>query len=406
MVDSLRAVALLGVVVVNVAAYRRGVGPTLAAAGDRLGGGVDVLTVGLSALAEGRFYPLFSFLFGWGFAVQDARSRARGLSVVGPWLRRCGVLLVLGGAHALLLFDGDILTTYAVIGAALLLVRPLRPGWLAALGASLVVVQGLFTTGLVTLGTALADPDGLGATRLRADVLADLAADARVYGDGSFLDVVALRAQDLAVTLPLGFLTVGGTVAGMMCLGMAAARVGWVEPSRWPGWLRTAIVPLWVVGLVLSVPAAWLTGETSVFSLDTGRVALGWSLYSLLGPAMALAWAGVILRAGEVRPLRRVLDLLAPAGRMTLTLYLFQSLVASFAFNGYGLDLGDQVGIGVAVAMAVGFWVLQVVLATLWLKAFTMGPVEAVSRAAAYLRWPSLRRRPAATPLAPAPDAR
>lgn len=404
-VDSLRALALLGVVVVNVAAYRRGVGPTLSAAGGRVGGGVDALTVGLSALAEGRFYPLFSFLFGWGLAVQDARSRDRGRSVVGPWLRRCGVLLVLGVAHALLLFDGDILVTYALIGATLLLVRPLRPGWLAGLGAGLVVVQSLFTTGLVALATAVADPNGLGAARLRADALADLAADARVYGDGSFGDVVSLRAHDLAVSLPLGLLTVGGTVAGMMCLGMAVARVGWLEPRRWPRWLRRSIVPLWLVGLALSVPAAWLTGDTAIASLDPGRAALGWSLYSLLGPAMALAWAGVILRAGEVAPLRRLLDLLAPAGRMTLTLYLSQSLVASFAFNGYGLDLGDRLGIGAAVALGAGFWLLQVVLATLWLKIFTMGPLEAVARAAAYLRWPATRRRPEPTPLVPSSDA-
>lgn len=405
MVDSLRAVALLGVVVVNVAAYRRGVGPTLSASGGRIGGGVDALTVGLSALAEGRFYPLFSFLFGWGFAVQDARSRVRGRSVVGPWLRRCGLLLVLGGAHALLLFDGDILTTYAVIGATLVLVRSLRPGWLAALGAFLVVAQGLFTTGLVTLGTAFSDPDGLGLTRLRADALADLAADAGVYGDGSFLDVVSLRAHDLAVTLPLGLLTVGGTVAGMMCLGMAAARVGWVEPARWPGWLRTAMVPVWVVGLALSIPAAWLVGDTGLRTLDTGRAALSWSLYSLLGPLMALLWAGVILRAGEVRPLRRVLDLLAPAGRMTLTLYLSQSLLLSLAFNGYGLDLGDRLGIGAAVALALALWLVQVVLASLWLRAFTMGPMEAVARAAAYLRWPAVRRRSGPSPLAPTGEA-
>ncbi|WCO67153.1 DUF418 domain-containing protein [Iamia majanohamensis] len=406
MVDVLRAVALLGVVVVNVAAYRRGVGPNLAAAGGRVGGGVDPLTVTLSALAEGRFYPLFSFLFGWGLAVQDARARARGRSVVGPWLRRCGVLLVLGAAHALLLFDGDILTTYAVLGVGLLLVRPLRPGWLAALGATLVVLQGLFTTGLVTLATAFSDPEGLGVTRLRSDVLADLAADARTYGGGSFGDVLALRAGHLATDYPLGLLTVGGTVAGMMCLGMAAARVGWVDPGRWPGWLHRAMVPLWVVGLALSVPAAWLVGDTALGTLDVGRAALSWALYSLLGPAVALAWAGAVLRAGEVPALRRALGLLAPAGRMTLTLYLSQSLLASFAFNGYGLDLGDRLGIGAAVALSVGIWLVQVVLATLWLKAFTMGPVEALARAAAYLRWPSVRRRAEPSPLAAVPGGR
>ncbi|HXH56160.1 DUF418 domain-containing protein [Iamia sp.] len=403
MVDALRAVALLGIVVVNVAAYRRGVGPNLAAAGGRLGGEVDALTVGVSALAEGRFYPLFSFMFGWGFAVQEARTRVRGRSVVGPWLRRAVVLAAFGLAHGLLLFDGDILTAYAVIGVPLLLVRPLRPAWLAGLGVGLIVAQSLFTTGLVALAAVLTDPEGRGEAALRADGLRELAADARVYGDGSFVDVVGQRAGDLAVSFPLGLLSVGGTVAGMMCLGMATARVEWVDPRRWPRWLRSGIVPLWLAGLALSVPAAWLIGDTAFGSRDAGRSSASWLLYSLLGPAMALLWAGVVLRAGEVRPLRRVLGAIAPAGRMSLTVYLSQSLVASVVFNGYGLGLGDHLGIGASVALAVALWVVQVGLAVVWFRFFTMGPLEAVARAGAYLRWPAIRRRPAASPLAPAP---
>lgn len=403
MVDALRAVALLGIVVVNVAAYRRGVGPNLAAAGGRLGGEVDALTVGVSALAEGRFYPLFSFLFGWGFAVQEARSRVRGRSVVGPWLRRAAVLLVLGLAHGLLLFDGDILTAYAIIGAPLLLVRPLRPAWQAGLGVALIVAQSLFTTGLVALAAVLPDPGGRGEATLRTEGLRDLAADARVYGEGSFLDVMGLRAGELAVGIPFGLLSVGGTVAGMMCLGMATARVGWVDPRRWPRWLRSGIVPIWLAGLALSVPAAWLIGDTAFGSRDVGRASASWLLYSLLGPAMALLWAGVVLRAGEARLLRRVLDAVAPLGRMSLTVYLSQSLVASLVFNGYGLGLGDHLGIGASVVLAVALWVVQVGLAVVWFRFFTMGPLEAVARGGAYLRWPGIRRSPAASPLAPAP---
>ena len=400
MVDALRAVALLGIVVVNVAAYRRGVGPNLAAGGGRVGGQVDALTVGLSALTEGRFYPLFSFLFGWGFAVQDARSRVRGRSVVGPWLRRCGVLLVLGVAHAVLLFDGDILTTYAVLAVGLLLVRPLRPGWLVALGAGLILVQSLFSTALVALATwASAAGDG-GAAGVRADTVRELAADARVYGDGSFFEVAGARLSDLAL-YPLGLLSVGGTVLGMMVLGVAAARGGWVDLRRWPAWLRTGIVPLWLVGLALSVPAAWLLGDTALGARSVGRGALMWSAYSLLGPAMALLWAGVVLRAGDVGALRRVLTAIAPAGRMSLTVYLSQSLIGSLLFNGYGLDLGDRLGIGASVVLMIGVWAVQVVLAVLWFRAFTMGPLEALTRGAAYLAWPSVRRRGAGSPLAP-----
>ncbi len=391
-VDALRAVALLGIVVVNVAAYRRGVGPTLSAAGGAIGGEVSPLTVGLAGLLEGRFYPLFSFLFGWGFAVQDARSRLRGRSVVGPWLRRCGVLLVLGLLHGLLLFDGDILVTYALIGVPLLLLRKVPAGVLAGIGAMLVVVQALLTTALVSLSAWAVAVDSGSLAEVRADGRRRLAEDAATFSDGSFLEVVRHRAVDLALDVPLGLFTVGGTVAGMMVLGMAVQRVGWVDPRRWPGWLRRGLVPAWLVGLGLSVLGAWLEGSIVLGTDDPGEAALGWLGYSLLGPLVALGWAGAIVLAGEVPALRRGLVAIAPAGRMSLTLYLSQSLVASLVFNGYGLGLGDDVGIGGAVLLVVALWAVQVGVAVLWFRWFTMGPVEALTRAVAYLRWPAVRR--------------
>lgn len=392
-VDALRAVALLGIVVVNVAAYRRGAHLSLAAAGGPIAGETSPLTVVLSGLTEGRFYPLFSFLFGWGFAVQHARAQERGLSLLAPWLRRSLALLVLGLLHWWLLFDGDILTTYAIVGVTLLVVQKVPAGWLAGIGATLVVLQSLFTTGLVALGAAVGSADGESLTSVRAGARRALVDDAAVYAHGSFLDVARLRVGDLPVDVFLGLLTFGGTVAGMMCLGMAAAKGGWLVLDRWPGWLRPAVVPAWVVGLVVSIGAAALQGSIALGTDDPGEAALGWLGYSLLGPLTALLWALALVRLAGTAAGARLLRWIAPAGRMSLTVYLSQSLVASLVFNGYGLGVGVEVGIGVALGMAVGLWAVQVVAARLWFRRFTMGPLEALTRGVAYLRWPGLRRR-------------
>ena len=204
-----------------------------------------------------------------------------------PRARRCLVLLALGLLHATFLFDGDILVAYAVIGVPLLLVRRVPPSWLAGLGAGLVLLQSLFTTGLVSLAAAVTLNAGSAGSiaEVRAEERAHLAVDAGVYARGSFLDVVRARTNDLVVDELLGFLTVGGTVAGMMLLGMAAARVGWVDPRRWPAWLRTAMVPAWVAGLALSIPAAWLSGTIALGTDLPGEAALRWLGYSLLGPS-------------------------------------------------------------------------------------------------------------------------
>jgi uncharacterized protein len=101
----------------------------------------------------------------------------------------------------------------------------------------------------------------------------------------------------------------------------------------------------------------------------------------------------VVLLAAQTAVGERVLGAIAPAGRMSLTLYLSQSLVASFVFNGYGLGWGDDVGIGVAVVLVTALWAAQVALAALWFRFFALGPLEAVARAVAYLHWPGLRRQ-------------
>lgn len=384
-VDVVRGVALLGIAVVNVAAYRVGVAPTLSAGGGRNGGVVDGFTVGLASLTEGRFYPLFSLLFGWGFATMDARARARGASVLGPWLRRALALWALGVVHALFFFDGDILVSYALLGLGLLAVRTLRAGTVAAIGAGVVLGQALFTAGVEAFIAALS-------SGTRAEAVADLADERAVYSSGAFLDVVGDRAATTLLDVPFGFLFNGGTILGMMLLGVAAGQAGWSDPRRWPPWLRRGAVPLWLGGLVLGVPGAWALADQVVVLDDPGMAALGRLSYQVLGPLVALGWAAVLVLAARSR-IKGALAPIAAAGRMSLTCYLGQSVVASLVFNGYGLGWGDRVGLGGAVAMITVFWAVQVVTATLWFRVFRMGPLEWLVRWFGYLHRPPLRRR-------------
>lgn len=403
-VDVLRAVALLGIAVVNVSLYRNGVGPLLAAAAGPAGGGDSTsLTIGLSALAEGRFYPLFSFLFGWGFAMQHARSRVRGRSVAGPWLRRSLFLFVLGSLHLAFLFQGDILTLYAVVGLLCLAFARVSPKWQALSALGFLAVGALLSSTLAALSAlgTQSDPAAYG-----IDALRELRAeDEAIHATGSFLDVVALRLDDALFNLILSVIVVGGTVFGMMLLGMAASQAGWIDPARWPRWLRGAVVPAWVVGVVVSLPAAALLADTAIDTDEAGTAFVAYLLYSTLGPLMALLWAGVLLRLCGSRVGPKVIAVLAPLGRASLTAYISQSVIASLLFTGYGLGLGREVDIAGAVAIMVGVWALQVLIAHLWFRVFTMGPLEALARAFAYLRWPRMTRR-AATPLAVASDGR
>ncbi len=130
--DVLRGFALFGVLLVNMLDFS-----SSAFRDDSLGmrGNVldQVVDVAILFFAVTKFYLLFSLLFGIGFAVQMQRLESTGRPVVSFFVRRMGVLLIIGLLHAILLWDGDILRLYAVAGLLLLLVPPPQPLWLLLL---------------------------------------------------------------------------------------------------------------------------------------------------------------------------------------------------------------------------------------------------------------------------------
>src|SRR5690606_29239162 len=141
LLDALRGTALLGILLMNMEAFN---GPVLAS-----GTGVDPQLSGIDRavdalvyfFVQGKFFTLFSLLFGMGFLVMSSRSGAAGWLFAGTFLRRMAVLLCIGLAHGLLVWSGDILVSYALLGVPLLLVRQAPPRWLAIPGV-LVFLAG------------------------------------------------------------------------------------------------------------------------------------------------------------------------------------------------------------------------------------------------------------------------
>ena len=149
MIDVLRGFALLGILVVNMAAFRA---PPVFGEADA--GALDRVATFLIAFGfEQKFYVLFSFLFGYGLSEQMARAAARGARFIPRFLRRLLGLFLIGLAHALLLFTGDILVTYALLGVVLLLMRNARDRVLLGVAAGLVALTALL---FVLGGTAFA----------------------------------------------------------------------------------------------------------------------------------------------------------------------------------------------------------------------------------------------------------
>lgn len=371
--DALRGVALFGVLLVNLETIFRvslfaqflpnAAGPPESRADHAV---ARILAIGL----EFKAFTLFSLLFGIGLAAQHERTRGRGVAFASYAARRLGFLLLLGLAHLFLVWDGDVLTLYAVLGilAAPLLGLPTR--------VLLVLAIALLGAHLYPLPFP---PPFASFSALRNHVLEAN----RVYATGSFGEALAFRIREVRPVAAL-LLWTTPRVLGLFLLGACAWRKGIFRGEQ-----RMLVRVAAVIGLGLGGALSWAT--TASLDLGTWRDVVTRSASLVL----ALGYASAVVVAFERPGLRRVqaaLRLLAPLGRMALTSYLTQSVVLSVLFYGWGLGLFGRLGEAEAAAIGVAIFVAQAALSAAWLRRYRFGPVEWLWRSITYGARQPMRR--------------
>lgn len=396
--DVLRGFALLGILLMNIEGM---VGPLTAALGGvdpALTGADKVVDTLIYLLVQGKFYPLFSLLFGMGFAVMLARAQAREQPFFAVYLRRILALLAIGLVHAWLIWAGDILVAYAIVGFVLLLFYRRTPmqrlvGW-SVFWMLLPCAILMFFGALGSL--AQLTPEGAAEVQKAMDeqaanIAAQIEAQRQAYGGGSFAEATAQRVADFGDMF--GYILIyGWFVLGLFLLGAWFVRSGAIaRPQDWPRthlMLRRVLLP---VGLAMTLLAWWMVPNSYV--ADFGLASTFAAVLQMLGGAlMALGYLGWIVRAVQSANPAGWPSWLAPAGRMALTNYLMQSLVMTLLFYHYGLGLFEQVPRAWQAPLAIGFFLLQLGLSRWWLGMFRMGPMEWLWRAATYGRLPPMRR--------------
>lgn len=390
--DVLRGFALSGILLVNALLTA---GPDVVHGGGPGAPAVDrVAAWVVTALVTTKFYLLFSFLFGCSFVFQERSARRAGAAFAPRHLRRTAALFALGVLHAVLLFPGDILTTYAVLGLVLYGLRGLRPraalrlaAVLLAAVAAVLLAYGLLTAALTAAAAPVPDTPDTAAYR------------------GGAASVVAAHLGDLPAALAANLLYAPDMMAAFLA-GLAAARSGLVERrGRDRAWLRGAVHRLLPVGLAGGVVAACCANGP----LDGRWFLAGRAVAVLTAPALTAAYACGLLLLLDLRgPAARVL---ASAGRMALSHYLAQSLVLACVFTGYGLALYGRPGTAAVLAGCVPLYGAQLALGALWAGRARYGPAELLLRTLTLGRRPGRdgstspgprRARPAAGPR-PAP---
>lgn len=366
-IDILRGITLFGVLAINaVFEFRVSIFEQFLPA-DPVSGIDGVLKEILAAVIELKALAIFSLLFGVGLAIQFDRlaDHPRRLALL---VRRLVILLVLGAGHLMLLWNGDILLEYAVAG---FIVLPLLfgPKWLVLSAAAAALLVYL---AMPLLPPVVPFPSNIWIR----DHLADAAT---VYGQGSFLDVLAFRIKEIPAILPLHVLILPRTIA-LFLFGVVVWRCGiFRRAAQQRGFLFALATGGILLGGVLIMADH---GRAGSGLLSLGRASE--VVERLGGIILAAGYAATIVGLVSIPAGKQLLAWAAPVGRTAFTNYLAQSVVLGVIFYGYGFGLFGRLGVTAALAIAVVVYAAQVAISAWWLRRYRFGPVEWLWRSLMY----------------------
>jgi uncharacterized protein len=351
-------------------------------------------------LFDGKFNSMFSLLFGVGFTIQLGRLMQRQpdagqTAALGIYVRRLLVLLLFGLLHVLLLWPGDVLHMYALMGFLLLFLRKTPDRAIFALMAACILFTPLSSIARLFIIT----PEMV-AQRVAEGQMWE-ASNNLAFGAGTYLDTVRERAAELVffygTTMNIwGTIGFYATLLTTMLIGFLIgrhrlyARIPELMPAirKWQWWaLGIGLVCAAIfgaVGLLYRVP-----GPSPI-------KVLGGVAYIVCRLAMMSFYVLTIVRLAELPIWRQRFDAFAVAGRMPLTNYLMQSLIACTLFQNWGIGLWGKVGPALGLLLAISiFFLVQVPLSRWWLAHYRFGPMEWLWRYATYGKKPVMRIAPA-----------
>jgi uncharacterized protein len=343
-------------------------------------------------LVESKAQTLLTLLFGFGFAAQLLRASARGerASVMGVYLRRLVVLFVIGALHVTLFWWGDVTWTYAVAGFGLLLFQRTsnraRVMWATALIFVPFLVVSVPAVQIWAIEVFLARGDG--GRHVRSLMEAMHGSD---YGAVIRNHVVFALVWETRIWAWYYF-----WLLGRFLLGYVAGTARWFDgdgAAHLPVFRRMlrygGIAAVASAAMSSIHHAGWLDGYELSLAAQLALAAL--EQLGLLG--QAAAYVAIVVLLMQRPAWRRVLAIVAPAGRMPLTTYVLQSVICTFVFYGWGLGLSGRVGAAGCLGLAFAIFAVEVALCHVWLRWFRFGPLEWVWRSLVYLQRPAMRVR-------------
>lgn len=355
--DAVRGAALFGVLTVNlIVQFRVSVFTQFLPAREDDGSWDAIVERAVAFALESKAFALFSLLFGLGLAMQLERLGDTGRANY-FLIRRLLALLAFGLVHLVFIWNGDILTEYAIAGfVALPFLRLPAAGLAKAAALCFALFIGL---AIFPQPVRLPDPPTLQRHIEEAT---------RIYATGGYAQTLELSVRELRLMLPL-HLNVFPRTVGFILLGACIWKSGVLQGSSVSR--RTMLL----CGLGGTVLGFLLTASGE-------RILAG-----MVAPiVLALGYGALLYALAMAAPFARLLRPIGALGRMPFTNYILQSVILSFVFFGFGLGQFGKVGAAQGLLLACGLYVAQAVLSLVWLRDFRFGPLEWLWRVLMYGR--------------------
>ena len=365
--DVLRGFALLGILVVNI--QFMGLHSEEGARGEWLTGAANG-TAGLlmAALFAGKFYLLFSFLYGYSSAYiikNDRANRAR-------WIKRCLVLMLFGAFHFTFLWHGDIIFLYGLLGF-LLLAFFFRSDRTLQIWSKVIFIVSAVLISLI--GILLLIGERFFPQESSVQIFEPKLNE--ILRSGTFVEAIAPRVELWVFGLISGIFLQGGMAFAAFLLGLRLARSKFLSlPMD-----RAQNSKMIKRGFLLGLPIQLISAFTLVRNEQRTDPSEAIYLFCLFvafisAPLLSMAYVGVIRKLVEDNA--GLVAWMKPAGQMSLTVYISQSIITSLIFGPWGLGLFAELETWSVFTLALLIWLFLVAFSNLWLKRFSQGPLERV----------------------------
>lgn len=387
-IDSLRGFALWGILISHLSFFFEAFDISSVNGPDPSISNIVVSIIN-GILFSGKYFAIFSFLFGLSFYIQMERAAQKGINFQWRFLWRIIILLIIGYLHSLL-FSGDILIIYAILGIFLVFMFKVKKNVLFFL----IIILLAGTPRFITYG--IQHMPGNSKSKVeKKSTEEQMKTLSQIYRNASFSEVVKFNAEEgfkLKADFQLGIEGRGYQTMALFILGLLIGRTKYFEriEENLPITKKIFKKSIWfTLGFLILAGGLFLLSKGDMEKFVSQIAMTFLNLFNLSFSLLITTAFIIVYQKGKAREL---LKQLAPYGKMGLTNYLMQSIIFVPLFYGFGFGLSTKINLLVGIILGMFIFYVQVVFSKWWLNHYNYGPFEWFWRSLTWLKWQPMRK--------------